>query len=454
MPASRLVRPVLWLVVLLTAVRPVGAATDVATLLREAGIRPVVPRTAAPDFTLPRLGGEAGSLSDHGGSWVLLTFWATWCGPCRSELPTLEALHRSHSASGLVVVGVSLDRDMAPVGPFLTQLDLTFPNYWDGSGSTGSTYLASSIPTTYLIDPGGQVAGFARGARDWQALAPVLEAVLAAEPAAEASSASFAAPGTRVRLATVTDPPDAQLELQPEPVHPGEPFEVTVRVFWSGTLDQYLLHPPELFLPQGIERLGVAAESSSRDGRSVVTYRVSLRASEPGRFALDPVEIRYTPLLEPSPVATRLAGPTVEVAPRTWLGMAPRAAALGVGGLVLLGAVGGLVWHRRGRGSVAERSAARFDPGRLKARLEAARGERLSGDLRRFVLELVAIESELGEPGVEVERWVDGVRYGDQLPSPVEIEQLERRVERRLQSLSSLPDSEERKALKLREDES
>ena len=441
------------LAVALGGTPPARAAVDAAALLRQAGIRPVVPRTQAPDFSLPALAGADGSLSDYRGSWVLLTFWATWCGPCRSELPTLEALHRSYENEGLVVVGVSVDTDSAPVAPFVAQMELSFPNYWDGSGRVGSSYLAASIPMTYLIDPDGRVAGLARGARDWMALAPVFERLLEAEPAGDGAAATYAPAGDRVSLSTVVDPPSAEVELERERVRPGETFIVTVRVTWSGNFDEYLLHPPEIALPEGVERFQVTASSSSLEGRSVVTYRILLRAAEPGIFALDPVELRYTPLLEQSPVASRLAGPTVEVSPRTLLGMAPRTALVGAGSLALLG-VAGFLWVRRGKGTASlEDEAANASSG-LLARFEAARAKRLSGDVRSFVLALVEIEREIsGDEEEGIDQLVQGVRYGGRLPTPMELEQLERRVERRLHSLTDKTGSEERRALKLREDE-
>jgi peroxiredoxin len=303
------------------------AAEELGELLSGYGVRPVVPPTPAVDFTLPMVPEGLQSLSDYEGNWVLLTFLASWCGPCRAELPSLEQLYRERSGAPLTVVGVSIDRDRAALGSFIEDLDLTFPMFWDESGQVGADYRASSIPLTYIVDPAGRVVGFSRGARDWGQMEPLLEMLLAASAAEPAEAAVYAAGPVELPLAL--DPPTAEVSLSDPTPTVGEPFYLDVQLHWSGDLGEYLPQPPRVQIPEAVTRERVTASTSSREGRNVVSYRLELRAEEVGSFALDPVELRYTPRLESSPIESRVSGPTVEVLPVTIAGMRPKTLVIG-----------------------------------------------------------------------------------------------------------------------------
>ncbi len=122
-----------------------------------------------PAFTLATLDGRRASLADHRDKLVVLNFWATWCQPCTLEMPTLEALWRGTRDRGLVVVGVSVDRG-APSGliePYVRNLGLTFPILLDPELETATAWRVTALPATFLVRPGGEVAGVAGGAREW-----------------------------------------------------------------------------------------------------------------------------------------------------------------------------------------------------------------------------------------------------------------------------------------------
>ena len=112
----------------------------------------------APDFTLPTLAGDSLRLSDLRGQTVLLNFWATWCAPCVQEIPELIALHDELSPHGFTVVGVSLDQEGADlIRPFTERLGITYPIPID-DGSTAEAYGGVwALPTTYVIDPDGEI---------------------------------------------------------------------------------------------------------------------------------------------------------------------------------------------------------------------------------------------------------------------------------------------------------
>jgi peroxiredoxin len=122
-----------------------------------------------PPLRLPRLDGGVTALADHQDELVVVNFWATWCQPCTIEMPTLEALWREYRGRGLVVLGVSVDRD-APrplLDPYVERLGLTFPILLDADLEASRAWRVTGLPATFLVRPGGEAVGIAFGAREW-----------------------------------------------------------------------------------------------------------------------------------------------------------------------------------------------------------------------------------------------------------------------------------------------
>jgi peroxiredoxin len=153
----------------------------------KAGITEFKDGQRGPAFRLRTFPGDGhASLDDFAPNLVVLNFWATWCTPCNDEMPTLQTLWRQFQARGLVVLGVSVDRG-APRGlldPYVTHHDLTFPILLDPDMKTARAWRVTSLPATFIVRPGGQVAGVAAGARDWHSeeMRALLETLLPAAP--------------------------------------------------------------------------------------------------------------------------------------------------------------------------------------------------------------------------------------------------------------------------------
>jgi thiol-disulfide isomerase/thioredoxin len=115
--------------------------------------------TQAPDFTLRDANGGFSTLAQYRGGFVLLNFWATWCGPCREEMPSMEQLSRSFAGQGLAVVAINQRESAAQVNRFMKTHALNFPTPLDTDGRVAASYRAYGVPVSYLIDGSGQAIG-------------------------------------------------------------------------------------------------------------------------------------------------------------------------------------------------------------------------------------------------------------------------------------------------------
>ena len=131
-------------------------------------VRPEVGHLA-PDFTLANLEGETVSLSDfHGKKAVFLNFWATWCAPCRLEMPTMETAYHDYKNRGLEILAVSLDAGpQSAVNNFMQELKLTYPALLDPDMEVLRLYRMFSIPASFLIDKQGIIRFKELGYRNW-----------------------------------------------------------------------------------------------------------------------------------------------------------------------------------------------------------------------------------------------------------------------------------------------
>jgi peroxiredoxin len=121
----------------------------------------------APDFTLPNLDGRPVRLSEFRGKVVLLDFWATWCGPCRLEVPHFKELTAKYGEQGFVVLGVALDETGAEVvRPFVQQNEIGYPIVIGDQYTAGRYGGVGALPTTFLLDRSGRVAKKYVGYRD------------------------------------------------------------------------------------------------------------------------------------------------------------------------------------------------------------------------------------------------------------------------------------------------
>lgn len=122
----------------------------------------------APDFRIKNLKGGVTALSQHRGKVVLINFWATWCEPCRAEMPSMEELYSNYSRNDFEILAVSIDTiGEPPVRFFIEDFGFTFPVLMDEQFTVNDHYQVRVVPTTILIDRKGVIARRVLGAKDW-----------------------------------------------------------------------------------------------------------------------------------------------------------------------------------------------------------------------------------------------------------------------------------------------
>lgn len=132
---------------------PAGAAADAAP----------VTGSAAPDFTLTNIHNKKVTLSKLKGQPVLINFWATWCGPCRIEMPAIEAAYQQHKDEGFVVLAVDADEPLKDVAEFVGDLGLTFEILMDPGLTVNDRYRVRAYPTSYFVGRDGTIVALQIG---------------------------------------------------------------------------------------------------------------------------------------------------------------------------------------------------------------------------------------------------------------------------------------------------
>jgi peroxiredoxin len=139
----------------LTALSAVATLTAAAATLQTGA--------AAPAFQLNSNTGKPLALADFRGQIVLLNFWASWCGPCRQEMPILEQLNRQYHGKGVTLLGINVEPDSAAAVSWLKATPVTFPILFDTDSKVSSLYEVAGMPNTVIIDRKGQVRYIHRG---------------------------------------------------------------------------------------------------------------------------------------------------------------------------------------------------------------------------------------------------------------------------------------------------
>jgi thiol-disulfide isomerase/thioredoxin len=130
-------------------------------------LTPVDPPQPAPEFVLDDVDGVAHRLADYRGRPLIVNFWATWCPPCREEMPSLERARAALSSDGIEVLAINVGEDAETVFRFTADYPVTFPLLLDIDSAVIGAWPVRGLPTTFVLDPAGRIAYRAIGGRAW-----------------------------------------------------------------------------------------------------------------------------------------------------------------------------------------------------------------------------------------------------------------------------------------------
>ena len=150
-----------------TAKAQSAPGTDMAKAFSNAGLRLLATKVSPRDFSLPALAGETVALSQFKGKVVFLNFWATWCGPCRAEMPSMETLYSSYREKGLEILAVNCAENRQEVSAFMQEYGFSYTALLDEDGKVSTSYGIQAIPTSYLIDRDGMIVARIVGSINW-----------------------------------------------------------------------------------------------------------------------------------------------------------------------------------------------------------------------------------------------------------------------------------------------
>lgn len=182
-------------VMVLGAAVVILAAMFLLVWFQSSKYEPLVVGKEAPDFLLTDLNDKPYRLSDFRGKVVFLNFWATWCKPCKEEMPSMEILYKNFEKDGLVILAVSIDRvtTTKDISPFVKALNLSFPVLVDSWGKTDKPYKRMGVPETFLVDQQGIVREIIIGPRDWTRLDSLKVLTQLLKPGEKAAGLPFSA---------------------------------------------------------------------------------------------------------------------------------------------------------------------------------------------------------------------------------------------------------------------
>jgi len=115
------------------------------------------PGAAAPQFSLAARGGHNVSLAQYKGQVVMINFWASWCGPCRQEMPLLEGIYKKYNKLGFTMLGVNVEPDSNAANAWLKETPVSFPILYDTESKVSKLYDVAGMPTSVIIDRAGKV---------------------------------------------------------------------------------------------------------------------------------------------------------------------------------------------------------------------------------------------------------------------------------------------------------
>ncbi|MBL6989559.1 MAG: redoxin domain-containing protein [Bacteriovoracaceae bacterium] len=284
-----------FMTLLLTTFWPdVGATDGPHYFLQKMGFS--IFTTPAKNFKLNNLDGKPVSLEQYKGKWIFITFWATWCGTCHTEIPALQRLHQQFKNQNVVILGVSIDTsNIEDVKKLIKSAGVSFPILLDDKNEVVTSYRAHSIPSMYVISPDWKIVGLTRSAANWDSPSIVnsLKQLITFKTVKDVEPEKMTIGGGAISIPKELVPPSIKISMVYDNYLVGEVIPMDVLVSWSGDARQYTFKEPKLFLPKNVLQKQSTSESNTNILGSTKRYKFPLIINEVGEYELGPVELSY-----------------------------------------------------------------------------------------------------------------------------------------------------------------
>jgi len=252
-------------------------------LLKSLGFTPI--HQDMKSFKMSDLNGNPIDLETLRGSWVLLNLWATWCGYCKKELPSLESLYLEFKNTKLKILGVSVDQgDSALVKKFIKQNNITFPIIHDFAGSISKNLDSSSVPVHYLLSPQQQIVGILRGAINWED-ENVLNRLKKLIQLDKIDLSLIGNTPNPSAAGKTLNPPKIEADIQEK--------QLNVHLIFEDDINEYQIGVPQVTLPNQITFSNVSSTSQAQTDKTVLTYIYYLQMKDIGNYSIGPIEVKY-----------------------------------------------------------------------------------------------------------------------------------------------------------------
>ncbi|GEM_PF-1353976 len=360
----------------------------------------------ASDVTLQDMSGNERLLSTYKGRWILLSFWASWCGPCMSEMGSLEALSKSVKAAGIDVVGVSVDNSLQEAKKVARGQNLSFDIYFDHTGKARNSYFSTSIPVTYLINPEMKIIGVAKGARKWENFGDDLVAI------SKIKNLDMNKLVSEQKSFNPTEnlvPPKIKLIVPTGKIETNKEYEVVIKLSWEGSAIKYAIKAPEVKLSTSVVAGEMFSKSSSDGESSTLLYVLPVKFLESKETEIGPVELSYSSRVGGGEQFVRAPAEKIVVAKKEFLSLIYILVTL-----IVLFATAFILYSKLIRKKGANVSIV-SDSGEKLFRFEELKRESLklgpanyTESLIKFLIDLKSDETEIRKLKLELE----GIKFG------------------------------------------
>ncbi len=278
-----------WKIIIFNFLIFTSSFADIGRNLNNLGLTPH--GGVAPSFELNSIYHGRINLNIYKNKWVLLVFWATWCGPCQKEMPILQSLYEKFKSS-VEILGITSELDTTSIEKFIHNKKITYPILLDEGQKVGASYQNSSVPTLFLLSPEHIIVGSFKGAQNWMSK-EALENISEIIQVKKISNEFLKTVRNGYFIENNLGPPQIRISYQVE-----KPKISKINRFFieykNLKVKDYLIYAPEI-QNSNLEILNIKSFSKNEKSNKTFGHVVEYKVDEGGRFYIGDIKTQYSP---------------------------------------------------------------------------------------------------------------------------------------------------------------